>query len=114
MGRDNNLNTVYKPNLHEIRVSPIRLFNKLKQLKLLSTCSRCLRIFNTTAVTVAQTARAFCSRFRIKDVLRSTVAQNWLADWLQSVEAELAKKNRDFSEFPDLSARSEARRAPVK
>jgi hypothetical protein len=66
------INQICKEN----RVSPISILNKLKELKLLFTPSRFLRLFNTTAVTVTQKESSFSSRFRIKDVLKSTVAQN--------------------------------------
>ena len=80
LGRDINFQTVYKPNFQENRVSPISPLNKLKELKFLITHIRCLRIINTTAVGVAPTERFLCSLSRIRDVFRSVVVQNRLAD----------------------------------
>jgi hypothetical protein len=109
-----HLQSIYSSNLQENSLSPINLLNKLKHLKLeplFPNLVISLRLFCTIPVTVAQAERSFSCLSRIKDVLRSTMAQNRLTDLgLLSIEAELAR-NCDFSSITDLFASRKALKA---
>ncbi|XP_075042362.1 zinc finger MYM-type protein 1-like [Mixophyes fleayi] len=109
-----HLKSIYKSNLGEESLSPIKLLNKLKHQKLerlFPNIVVALRLFCTIPVTVAQAERSFSCLSRIKDVLRSTMTQNRLNDLgLLSIEASLAR-NCDFSSIIDLFSSRKARKA---
>jgi hypothetical protein len=66
-----HLQSIYSSNLQENSLSPIKLLNKLKHLKLKPLFPNiviALRLFCTIPVTVAQAERFFSCLSRIKDV----------------------------------------------
>ena len=110
------LKGIHVANFGDKKLRPIKLLNKMYELKLSSMFPNCciaLPIFCTLPVTVAEGERSFSTLDRVKSCKRSTMTQERLSALsVMSIESELARK-LDFDELIEIFARQKARKVKI-
>ena len=90
------LKNIHIANFGNATLRPIKLLNKIYELKLSSMFPNCciaLRLFCTLPVTVAEGERSFSTLDRVKNCKRSTMKQDRLSALsILSIESELTRK----------------------
>ena len=110
------LKDIHVSNFGDKQLRPIKLLNKIYELKLsklFPNCCVALRLFCTLPVTVAEGERSFSTLDRVKNCKRSTMTQERLSALsILSIESELAGK-LDLDAVIETFAHKKARKAKL-